>query len=146
MKFKTHICQSLKNIIVLFTVLVVFCFAATLISKTKYFTATHYLKLFAPIWLIMSAYFYLFSSTAIITVSENKLMLDMKFGRNRHSEITISDVTAEVKKDAFAGLFGAERIFLSSDKTSISDTLVLFNHYLFLSKKDACTLISILNK
>ena len=92
----------------------------------------------------MSAYFYVFSSTSIITVSEDKLKLDMKFGRKRHSELNISDITATEKMDAFANLFGAERIMLSSNNVSSAETIVLFNHYLFLSKSDASELIKLL--
>lgn len=141
MRFKTHICQSLKNIILLFIVLLLFCLAAIGVSDAKYFTAIHYIRLFVPIWIIMSMYFYVFSSTSVITVSDGKLKLEMKFGRNRHSELNISDITAIEKKDVFANLLGAKRIVLSSKDISSAETIVLFNHYLFLSKNDAAELM-----
>jgi hypothetical protein len=145
MKFKTHIFQSLKNIILLFIIFAIFYIIAIAMSPAKYFTAIHYIKIFLPIWLIISTYLYLFSSTSIITITKDKIELDMKFGRKRHLDINISDINAAEKKSVFSRLFGAERIMLSSDNVSLADTISTFNHYLYLSKKDASDLLEIIN-
>ncbi len=140
MKYKPHILQSTVSIIRTIILMLIFYVLAIIISSAKIYTAIFYIKIFAPITIIISFYMFFLAKDAEIYIDQKYITLNIGFGKVKTISIQTEIIkNCYIKQNIIEKLLNLYSLKLDTDSQNaeLQKNISTINQYMIFSKETA---------